>query len=355
MKQPYKFTAVLELPDKEPSIPATSDVTPDIAGDPLSLPLTHYMCVTVPAEQLPDFLRGPCSRWLQGEGNGALSNPILRTLQQLAIPQSIATSLAQLPEGSILQVNGPPELIAMPFASMPWGKSTIGEYFNIVFVWQDEPRPNAQGTGKTLVVMKSTSSAVRTDSNLLPFPALDSDAVAGAHEVARLTQADTLYDDSVRRVNLQARIAQYSQVYFVTHGSLDPTEDNSTGFLVVATDPTDDRARLPGALTPDDIRDLPIPHDAVVTLAACESAVEYGPTDFDQSVAGAFLRAGARAVIATLWKVKSLSARRFMDEYYAQRKSGSDVETSYHKAQAILRTAGDLDAPAFILVDHWLL
>jgi len=78
-----------------------------------------------------------------------------------------------------------------------------------------------------------------------------------------------------------------------------------------------------------------------VFLSACESAI--GPPRFAGGMPGlqsAFLRAGARVVIATLWPIEDVLAREFAVDFYRRLTRGESA------AQALSETQREWLTPA---------
>jgi CHAT domain-containing protein/tetratricopeptide (TPR) repeat protein len=75
----------------------------------------------------------------------------------------------------------------------------------------------------------------------------------------------------------------------------------------------------------------------LVVLSACETGTrpEYG--EMALALAGAFLCAGARAVVASLWPVSDAAAAQCMELFYAQLARGSSPTAALHYAQQQLR------------------
>jgi hypothetical protein len=317
-----------------------------------------YSCLTLEHAQRPSYLSDSCDKFADQIALFADYQTAAATLaaglQKLFLPPALLNRLALLPKGSVLQIRVDGSLLVVPFGSFPFGSTTLGEYFELVYVRGVDPRPLRVPTGPTLVVMKSTASVIHVNADSDPLPALDTDAVAGAREVAKLTRADTLFDDSARRLIIRDRIAKYRQIHFVTHGTLDPSHQSTTGLLAIAPDNADlEAVSHPGGLTVTEIYNMRIDSADVVTLAACETALEFGPSTFSGSVAAAFLDAGAQAVVATAWKVNEASTRKFMDVFYQQLpKPHQTIITAFAAAVDSLRRDGDGDARAFVLVLH---
>jgi CHAT domain-containing protein len=84
-----------------------------------------------------------------------------------------------------------------------------------------------------------------------------------------------------------------------------------------------------------------------VFLSACESAI--GPPRFASGMPGlqsAFLRAGARGVIATLWPIEDVLAREFSEDFYERYTTGKSAVQALGETQRewLEVTAGTDDA-----------
>jgi CHAT domain-containing protein len=84
----------------------------------------------------------------------------------------------------------------------------------------------------------------------------------------------------------------------------------------------------------------------LVYLSACETAV--GPARFADGMPGlqrAFLRAGARGVIATLWPIEDLYAGQFAADFYRRYTSGTAAASALSETQrAWLESAPNVNA-----------
>jgi CHAT domain-containing protein/tetratricopeptide (TPR) repeat protein len=109
---------------------------------------------------------------------------------------------------------------------------------------------------------------------------------------------------------LRGDLREYGILHIATHGEVDPIDWLRTG-LVLAYD-----GQAHGHVTTLEILDLQLDADLVV-LSACETArgrVLEG--EGVQSLAYAFLQAGARAVVASLWSVDDDATRETMARFY---------------------------------------
>lgn len=87
----------------------------------------------------------------------------------------------------------------------------------------------------------------------------------------------------------------------------------------------------------------------LVTLSACETGVrpEYG--EMTLALAGAFICAGAEAVLASLWPVADATTATLMGHFYRAREAGLPASQALRHAQQALRPEAPLDWMAFQL------
>ncbi len=176
-------------------------------------------------------------------------------------------------------------------------------------------------------------------AGLLPalrLPPLEGTRVEAAGLIRRAgPQASRLSDADAREDRVRAAAGGKRILHFATHGLADPYDpllsalvlapsraDGSDGFLEAAEVMADER--LSGA-------DL-------VTLSACETAV--GMTHGSEGVLGltwAFLAAGNRTVLASLWPVDDVATAFLMDRFYQNllgQRTG--LESPMPKAEALM-------------------
>lgn len=87
----------------------------------------------------------------------------------------------------------------------------------------------------------------------------------------------------------------------------------------------------------------------LVVLSACETGVRPDYGEMALALVGAFLCAGARAVVATLWQVDDSAAAALMERFYAALAAGATPATALRDAQAVISARYPLDWPAFQL------
>lgn len=133
-------------------------------------------------------------------------------------------------------------------------------------------------------------------------------------------------------------LTQYHYLHFAVHGILayDVPYLNEPA-LVLTADPD---GKEDGFLTLSEIYRLNLNAD-LVTLSACKTGL--GQRIAGEGVIGlsrAFIDAGARAVIVSLWEVADHSTALFMEEFYRLLAQGIDKVEALSKAKEYLRKRG---------------
>lgn len=133
---------------------------------------------------------------------------------------------------------------------------------------------------------------------------------------------------------LKEPLRDYSWIHLAVHGRVD-LDDSNDSCVVLASDPQGE-ARV----TLEDILGLELDADVVV-LSACETARH---SDFAgegiESMASAFLAAGARGVVASLWQVDDAITADTMTAFYdGVLKTESATADALHTAQINVREA----------------
>jgi len=116
------------------------------------------------------------------------------------------------------------------------------------------------------------------------------------------------------RERLAGDLRPYAVVHLAAHGYVDPDFPRRTGIALAFGEGDDDEAS--GYLTVDEVLDLDLDANLVV-LSACDTArgaIRDG--EGIESMARAFLYAGARGVVASLWQVSDRAATDTMEAFY---------------------------------------
>jgi len=141
---------------------------------------------------------------------------------------------------------------------------------------------------------------------------------------------------------LQDDARRYSIVHIAAHGAIDASEPGRTGLVLSARGDDD------GFLSVPEVLDLDLDADLVV-LSACDTArgvVRRG--EGVQSLARAFMYAGARDVVATLWQVDDKETEVAMRSLYEGLKGeGRGAASALRQARLQLRRPGS-EATGFV-------
>jgi tetratricopeptide (TPR) repeat protein len=180
-------------------------------------------------------------------------------------------------------------------------------------------------------------SRVRAASNLLAFSNPDTGgtqndlayAEAEAAGIRRAFPSAVIPPRQSASRDLFIRAApQYNILHFSAHGKFDSVQASASALLLAGWTPQD------SVLTARDIYRVPLPQASLVTMSACNTAL--GPTsrgDEIYSLTSAFIAAGAKNVITTLWSVPDESTATLMALFYKNIASGMDYAEALRQAQ----------------------
>ncbi|MEM7533435.1 MAG: CHAT domain-containing protein [Chloroflexota bacterium] len=97
-------------------------------------------------------------------------------------------------------------------------------------------------------------------------------------------------------------------------------------------------------LTVKEVQDQLTLTNAIVIIGACESGVAQVRRGNElMGFVRAFIQAGARAVIATQWKVSELATRILLEKFYEEVMANQNIGTALHNAQCYLRSLSKAD------------
>lgn len=134
-----------------------------------------------------------------------------------------------------------------------------------------------------------------------------------------------------------APLAEYRVIHLAVHGFADPTFPDRAALVLLA----DRSAGEDGFLQASEIVQLRFNADLVV-LSACDTAV--GPLQGQEGIANlskAFLLAGARTVVSTLWQIDDSSSLFLMKHFYARLRENQSPASALTAAKRdMLRTFG---------------
>jgi CHAT domain-containing protein/tetratricopeptide (TPR) repeat protein len=130
--------------------------------------------------------------------------------------------------------------------------------------------------------------------------------------------------------------------HFAGHAVAQPDRN---GLLLAERDSRSQQARVVGAdsLDPSIVRNLQL-----AVLSACATGVGSSPeSSGTEGLSEAFLRGGVRSVVASRWNVDSEATAAFMEKFYANLLSGSEVSASLRAAQLQLASRPEFAHPYY--------
>jgi len=134
-------------------------------------------------------------------------------------------------------------------------------------------------------------------------------------------------------------LTQVGRLHFATHAVLDERAPVRSGVVLSLVNP----GQEDGILRTNEIFNLELDADLVV-LSACQTGL--GALVRGEGIMGltrAFLYAGARRVVVSLWEVSDLSTTEFMKSFYQSMRSGNNPGAALRQAKlAMLRSAAPL-------------
>ena len=129
---------------------------------------------------------------------------------------------------------------------------------------------------------------------------------------------------------------RYDVIHLALHGYADPEfSDRSALVFAPETPPTDD-----GMLQVREIRKLPL-NAALVTLSACNTGIGEVGEEGVANIVNAFIDAGARSVVSTLWEMEDSTTSQVMVSFYEHLSRKEPKAEALRQAQLELLRAGD--------------
>jgi hypothetical protein len=191
--------------------------------------------------------------------------------------------------------------------------------------------PNA-GADRTDALRPATLSEL-SGLGALPHAAREARAVAS---LWGREHATLLVDGEATEARLRALpLAEFAVVHLAAHGWLDPRSAARSGLLLESGVP--DGATDDGVLALRDILALDLDAD-LVTLSACRSGL--GDLVSGEGMVGvtrAFLHAGSRSIVASLWAVDDEATAAFMTRFYRALERRLPIADALERARSELR------------------
>ena len=133
-----------------------------------------------------------------------------------------------------------------------------------------------------------------------------------------------------RKAELAAAV-RYPLIHLATHAQAD-LQDPERSFILLA--PASPKTQLWDYLFSKEVSALPLGKTDLVTLSACETNVGvFVPGEGLRGFSEAFLAAGARSVLNSLWSVGDVSTEELMTRFYARLASGETAGDALRMAK----------------------
>jgi len=241
-----------------------------------------------------------------------------------------------LPSASALSIlrkaaakRAPPTLVAAIFADPVYGRD-------------DERMPFTRVSGKKKQDLPSTLTRAIQDMNgSFYIPRLMGSAEEGKAILGILGKKNVFFAlgfDASRANVLKDGLGSYRLIHFATHGKIDTLNPEMSGLILSLIN--ESGKRQDGYLRLGDIYNLKLSADLVV-LSSCDSALG---KDLDSEgtigLPRGFLYAGAKSVIASLWKVNDDATGKLMGGIYARMQRGESPSSALRGAQLEMAMQG---------------
>jgi CHAT domain-containing protein/tetratricopeptide (TPR) repeat protein len=178
----------------------------------------------------------------------------------------------------------------------------------------------------------------------LPFTRIEADQILAVSPGGSNFKA--LGFDANRAIASSGDLSKYRYVHFATHGYLDTTR---AGLSAVVLSMVDKNGKpQDGFLRTHDIYNLKLPAELVV-LSACETALGKEITGEGlEGLTRAFMYAGARRVVVSLWNVNDKATASLMQRLYTEMlRSGKTPAAALRAAQIEMLRARQWQSPYF--------
>jgi CHAT domain-containing protein len=200
---------------------------------------------------------------------------------------------------------------------------------SILKLWSQRPGESAASSAEAHAVI------VANPDGSLPFSEREVESVRRA-----FPRAESLIGDAAQEDAVLERIAGADVLHIASHGLTNPLRPAYSHLRLAK--PSGELGAADGLLDVHEIvRRLDARRTRLVVLSACETAM--GPAsrgDEVQSLANAFLCAGAHEVIATLWSVDDRATAELMDDFYAALRDGIAPASALRAAMLVRVAAG---------------
>ena len=161
--------------------------------------------------------------------------------------------------------------------------------------------------------------------------------------IGQILNIEPLVGKNASKEKVLSGLSSVSLVHIAAHGCPD------TGGILLSPNlaSSDNPEEKDFLLTMADVLEVQL-HAKLVVLSCCYSGQGAIKAEGVVGIARAFLGAGARSVIASLWAISDDATMEFMGHFYEHLVAGKSASKSLHQAMKTLRESGKFDA-----VKYW--
>jgi len=217
----------------------------------------------------------------------------------------------------------------LPFAALV---RRDGKFLVEQFTLSIAPSIRSYHPASSAIAVRSTVLSVgnpRLDETRYPALLPLKEAEAEARKIASMyPKGMLLIGEEATEMRVKSLFSEADVIHFGTHAIAEPKNADSSRLLLTST------AQADGALTAAEVAEMDLRRVDTVVLAGCRTAVPsrrgYG---FVQSVATAFLTAGAQHVIGSLWDIEDQAGRTLSMALHRRLRSGLAVDRTVRGTQ----------------------
>ncbi len=274
--------------------------------------------------------------------------------QALTLPDTNGTPIALLEKHEIAYEPSASALgtVRQAYTQRKSGSGTVAVFANPVFD-ADDPRvkPTSSGkakppNGQAQLVKQAFRDVGQDTKTIPPLPASKEEADAIFSVLPWLSGLKAIDFKASRGTIDQTDFTKYRVVHFATHGFVDYEHPELSGLVFSMVD--EKGTPQDGFLRMHDIYNLKLPVDLVV-LSACNTGL--GREVKGEGLIGltrGFMYAGARGVVASLWKVDDDATAELMKHFYAGMfQKGLAPAAALREAQLALRSRKRWESPYY--------
>ena len=160
--------------------------------------------------------------------------------------------------------------------------------------------------------------------------------------IGEILKCQPLTGEAATKNEVLRRINSVALVHIAAHGS------KETGEIALAPDPCWE-SKIPEKeyfLRMSDIQAVKL-RARLVVLSCCHSGQGEVSSEGVVGIARAFLFAGARSVVATLWAINDETTLEFMKRFYQHLRGGESASSALQRAMKCLRDSDKFSAPKY--------